>query len=66
MKDRNKLELNELLLRRIVRSIQKATGEDIKDYLRDNHKETNNALRQMPGDNINENLRKMVVTEGIE
>lgn len=66
MKDRNKLELNELLLRRIVRSIQKATGEDIKDYLRENRKETNNALRQMPGDNINENLRKMVVTEGIE
>ena len=66
MENRNELVVNELLLRRVVRSIEKAVGEDIKDYLRDNRKETNNALRQMSGDNINENLRKMVVAAGIE
>jgi len=62
----NKIVLNELLIRKIVRAVEKGIGEDIRDYLRDNRKETNNALRQMPGDNINENLRQMVVSDGIE
>lgn len=66
MENRDKLIVNELLLRRVVRAVEKAVGEDIRDYLRDNRKETNNALRQMVGDNINDNLRKMVVDEGIE
>lgn len=66
MDENNKIVLNEVLIRRIVRAVEKGNGEDIRDYLRDNYKETNNALRQMPGDNINDNLRHMVVSDGIE
>lgn len=60
------ITINENLFRRIVRAIDKAIADDIPQYLRDHHKETNNAIMQLRGDNINENLRQFVVAEGIE
>lgn len=58
--------INEGLLRRIVRAIDKAISDDVPRYLQDHSKETNNAIIQLRGDNINENLRQFVVAEGIE
>lgn len=58
--------INEDLLRRIVRAIDKAIADDIPQYLRDHRKETNNAIMQLRGDYINENLRQFVIAEGIE
>ena len=54
------------LVRRMVRAIDKAIAEDIPQYLRENHKETNNAIIQLRGDFINDNLRNMVVGDNIE
>lgn len=66
MSDRNnKILLNESLIRSIVRAIEKGNGPDITDYLSERRKKTNNALLQMPGDNINTNLEEMV-TDGIK
>lgn len=53
-------------MRRIVRSVEKAIAEDVPQYLREHHKETNNAIIQLRGDYINDNLRNMVVGENIE
>ena len=61
MSNRNKkVCLNESLVRLIVHAIEKGIGSDILDYLSDHRKKTNNALLQMPGDNINTNLDEMV------
>ena len=54
------------LLRKIVRVIEKSIGEDIRDYKMLMHKETNNAIPQMRGDNINTNLREYVVSDTVE
>lgn len=53
-------------MRRIVRAIDKAITEDIPQYLREHHKETNNAIIQLRGDFINDNLRNMVIGGDIE
>lgn len=60
-----KITVNEDLMRLVVRAIDKAIADDVPQYLSDNFKETNNALRQYRGDCINTNLRQMVVTEDI-
>lgn len=61
MLDRNKeIILNESLIRLIVRAIAKGIGSDISEYITERRKKTNNALLQMPGDNINTNLDEMI------
>lgn len=60
------IKINENLMRRIVRAIDKAIVEDIPEYFRENHKETNNAVIHLRGDCINENLRNLVVGGDIE
>ncbi len=60
------IKINQDLMRRIVRSIDKAVTDDVPQYLRDHHKETNNAAIQLRGDCINENLRNLVVGGDIE
>ncbi|OGO76903.1 MAG: hypothetical protein A2Y23_08720 [Clostridiales bacterium GWB2_37_7] len=60
------IHINENLMRRIVRSIDKAIADDIPQYLREHYKETNNAIIQLRGDYINENLRNLVVGGDIE
>ncbi|MEB6113919.1 DUF5986 family protein [Kurthia gibsonii] len=62
----DKIKMNKSLMRRIVRSVEKAIAEDVPQYLREHHKETNNAIIQLRGDYINDNLRNMVVGENIE
>lgn len=57
---------NEKLMRRIVRAIDKAIVDDVPEYLREHHRETNNAIIQLRGDCINDNLRKLVVGGDIE
>lgn len=62
MSERNeKILFNKSLIRLIVHAIEKGIGSDITDYLSERRKKTNNALLQMPGDNINTNLEEMVV-----
>ena len=58
--------LNEGLLKKIVYCIDKAIGEDQTHYLRENHRETNNAIILLRGDNINTNLRNHVVKDEID
>lgn len=60
------MKINEILLRKIVRAIEKACGEDIYNYLQENHTETNNVLSFLRGDFINSNLREFVVNDDIE
>lgn len=45
------------LLSLFAKAIDKGIGRDIKDTLADNNKETNNAIKFVPGDNINTNLK---------
>lgn len=58
--------LDENIVRRIVRAIDKAVADDVPQYLREHHLETNNAIIHLRGDYINENLRNLVVCEGVE
>ncbi len=58
--------MNEPLLRKIVRAIEKACGEDTRCYLSENRLETNNALPFLRGDFINENLRNSVVDGDVD
>ena len=60
------IKINEDLLRRIVRSVDKAVSDDIPEYLREHYKETNNAVPHLRGDFINDNLRNFVVNENIK
>lgn len=62
----DKIKINENLMRRVVCSIDKAISDDVPQYLRENHKETNNVAIQLRGDCINENLRNLVVGGDIE
>ncbi len=57
---------NDDLLRKIVYSIEKAIGDDIKQYYQENHLETHNAVVQLRGDYINDNLRNHVVNDNVE
>lgn len=66
-KNRNtKIAVNDTLLRKIVYSIEKAIGEDQQQYLKENNKETNNAIILLRGDNINTNLRNHIVNDNID
>lgn len=48
-------------LRLIVKSIAKAVGSDIRNYLLNSNLDTNNAIAQLRGDYINTNLRDFVI-----
>lgn len=61
-----KIFINETLLRKIVYCIEKGIGEDQQQYLSENHKETNNAIKFLKGDDINTNLRNHVVKDNID
>lgn len=60
------VDAENLMLARIVHCIVKAVAEDVPEYIRDQGKETNNAVIHMRGDCINDNLRKIVVADGID
>ena len=60
-----KILINNDLLRKIVYCIEKAIGDDLRQYLRENHRETNNAIKLLRGDNINTNLRTHVVKDNV-
>lgn len=60
------IAFDENIARRIVRAIDKAVADDIPQYLREHHLETNNAIIQLRGDYINENLRSFVITDGVK
>lgn len=62
----NQVNQMESLLRNIVWAISKAIGDDVREYLAETHKETNNAINLMRGDNINTNLRNFVVSDTVE
>lgn len=62
----SKISMNDTLLRKIVYSIEKAIGEDQQQYLRENKKETNNAIILLRGDDINTNLRHHIVKDNID
>ena len=55
----------EMVIRRLVRSIQKAIEEDIPEFCRENCMETMNSVRYIRGDKINENIRNLVVSDDI-
>ena len=61
-----KISINDMLLKKIVYSIEKAIREDQQQYLRENHKETNNALILVRGNDINTNLRNHIVKDNID
>lgn len=54
---------DEMVIRRIVRAIQKAIEEDVPEFCRENHMETMNSVRYIRGDKINDNLRNLVVSD---
>lgn len=58
--------INDELLRRIVYCIEKAIGDDLRQYLRENYRETNNAVMLLRGDNINTNLRTNIVKDDVD
>lgn len=62
----NEIIFDENILRRIVCAIDKAIADDIPQYLQEHHKETNNAIMQLRGDCINDNLRSFVVTDDVK
>lgn len=62
----NSVRQMEPLLRNIVWAINKGIRDDIREYLSNYHKETNNAIPHMRGDNINTNLRNFVVSDTVE
>lgn len=63
---KTQIVINDDLLRKIVYCIEKAIGDDLQQYLRENRRETNNALILIRGDNINTNLRTYVVKDDID
>lgn len=60
------ININKELLRKTVRAVEKACGEDTINYLQEHHMETNNALPFLRGDFLNQNLRNFVVDDEIE
>ena len=65
MNRNTQIVINDDLLRKIVYCIEKAIGDDLRQYLRENHRETNNAIILLRGDNINTNLRTHVVKDDL-
>lgn len=59
------LPSDEIVIRRIVRAIQKTIEEDVPEFCRDNHMETMNSIRYVRGDKVNDNLRNLVVSDDI-
>ena len=57
-------ELSDTLISAIIRAIDKAVSEDVPNQLRSMPLETNNYIRQMRGDWINQNLRDLAVMNG--
>lgn len=56
---------DEMVIRRVVRAIQKTIEEDIPEFCRENHMETMNSVRYIRGDKINDNLKHLVVNDDI-
>lgn len=56
---------DEIVIRRIVRAIQKAVEEDVLEFCREHPMETMNSVRYIRGDKINENLRALVVSDDV-
>lgn len=56
---------DEMVIRRLVRAIQKAIEEDIPEFCRENRMETMNSVRYIRGDKINENIRNLVISDDI-
>ena len=56
---------DEMVIRRIVRAIQKAIEEDVPEFCRENYMETMNSVRYVRGDKINDNLRALVVSDDV-
>lgn len=54
------------LIARMVHAINKAVTVNIPQQLQEQHLETNNYIAHMRGDWINENLRRSVVTDGVD
>lgn len=54
------------LIARMVYAINKAVTVNIPQQLQEQHLETNNYIAHMRGDWINENLRRSVVTDGVD
>lgn len=59
------IEINDSLMRKVVYAISKAVTQDLPQDRRENHKETNNRYRSAVGDYINDNLRNLVVEDGV-
>lgn len=57
------IEFNRDLIVRVVQAVVKAVSDDVPQYRRENHLETNNAARFIVGDYINQNLRNLVCDE---
>ena len=57
---------NQMLNRKIVYAINKAITQDVPQNMRENWLETNNRYRFVPGDYINDNLRKHVVKDDVD
>lgn len=55
----------EMVIRRIVRAIQKTIEEDMPEFCHENQMETMNSIRYIRGDKINNNLRTLVVSDDI-
>ena len=55
----------EMVIRRVVRAIQKTIEEDIPEFCRENHMETMNSVPYVRGDKINDNLKNLVVPDDI-
>ena len=55
----------EMVIRRIVRAIQKTIEEDMPEFCHENHMETMNSIRYVRGDKINDNLRTLVVSDDV-
>ena len=62
----SKIEAFSSLLQNVVRAVQKGTGEDVKEYLRNTNQETYNGLKSQRADFINTNLRDSIVADAIE
>lgn len=56
---------DEVVIRRIVRAIQKAIEEDVPEFCHEHSMETMNSIRYIRGDKINENLRALVVSDDV-
>lgn len=54
------------LLIKIVRAVEKGCGEDVRSYIEQSDKATNNALKFLRSDNINTNLRDTVASETVD